>query len=114
MLGDDTFLKRNIEIKVRLSKDELQRLDKCVKKTTLSREGYVRTLIRGYEPQSEPPEEYYDLVRKLREIDDELCRYADNIPLSNMESLALFGKLTKQMTHVCDRLQSLFLPRKKE
>ena len=114
MLGDDTFLKRNIEIKVRLSKDELQRLDKCVKKTTLSREGYVRTLIRGYEPQAEPPEEYYDLIQKLREIDDDLCRYADNIPLSNMESLALFGKLTKQMTHVCDRLQSLFLPRKKE
>ena len=107
-------MKRNIEIKIRLSKDEMQRLDKCVKKTTLSREGYVRNLIRGYEPQPEPPKEYYDLVRSLRKIDDELCGYAENIPPSDKESLALLGKLTKQMTRICDRLQSLYLPRKKE
>lgn len=43
-------IKRNKEIKVRLSFIELENLNECVKKTGLSREEYIRTLISGYVP----------------------------------------------------------------
>ncbi|MCL2343065.1 MAG: hypothetical protein FWC62_04085 [Firmicutes bacterium] len=46
---------RNLEIKVRFTRDELQALDKKVKKTGMSREGYVRTLCTGKTPVELPP-----------------------------------------------------------
>ena len=39
--------KRNIEIKVRLSRKEAENLNKQVKKCRLSREAYLRHLITG-------------------------------------------------------------------
>lgn len=103
-------MKRNIEIKVRLSKDEMQRLNKAVKKTSFSREGYVRRLINGYQPQAAPPEEYFDLVKELRSVTGELRKFTDTIPLSNIESLAICSSLTKRLSRACDRLQTMFLP----
>ena len=96
---------------LRLSRDEMQHLDKCVRKTTFSREGYVRKLIAGYEPQSTPPAEYYDIIRELRKIDSELRRYADTIPPTNIDSAAFFASVTKRCTSACDRLQSMFVPK---
>ena len=113
MCGVDTNLKRNFEIKVRLSTEELHHLSKCVKKTTFSREGYVRRLINDYEPKSAPPDEYYEIIRELRKMNTELKRYTDAIPKSGIESIAFFTSVTKRLTNACDRLQNLFLPRHK-
>ena len=107
-------MKRDKSFVLRLSKDEMHHLNKCVKKTTFSREGYVRRLINGYEPQAAPPDEYYEIIRELRKMETELRKYSDTIPLSSLESLAFFGSVTKRMTNACDRLQNLFLPRRKE
>ena len=51
---------RNIEIKVRLNRKEMEVLDKRVKKSRLSREGYLRHLINGSIPREAPPPDYYD------------------------------------------------------
>jgi len=45
---------RNLEIKVRFNRDELQALDKKVKRTGMSREGYIRTLVSGKTPAELP------------------------------------------------------------
>jgi len=105
-------MKRNKSFVLRLSKDEMQRLDKAVKKTAFSREGYVRHLIKGYKPQAAPPDEYFDMVKELRSINTELRKFTDTIPVSNMESLAICSSLTKRLSRACDRLQSMFLPEK--
>ena len=42
-------MKRNHEIKIRLSDDELARLDDMVGKTVMSREAFVREMIAGFE-----------------------------------------------------------------
>ena len=46
---------RNQSFIVRMTKEELQALDKKVKKTGMSREGYVRTLCTGKTPVELPP-----------------------------------------------------------
>lgn len=51
--------KRNIEIKVRLSRKEAENLNKQVKKCRLSREAYLRHLITGEVPREAPPPEYF-------------------------------------------------------
>lgn len=46
------MLKRNIKITFRLNAKEHQRLKKNVKKTGLSQETYIRTLLAGYAQRS--------------------------------------------------------------
>ena len=57
--------KRNVEIKIRLSKKEAERLNKKVKKSKLSREAYLRQLITGLVPQDAPPPDYFTMMREI-------------------------------------------------
>ena len=62
------MLKRNIKITFRLNAKEHQRLKKCVKKTGLSQETYIRTLLDGYVPKELPPPDYHGMMRELNAI----------------------------------------------
>ena len=106
-------MKRNIEIKVRLSKEEMQRLDRNVRKTTLSREGYIRQLINGYEPQPIPPMEYYDVIRELRMIGGVIQRLSYEAMPVDKELHRIYTAHTKRLWEICDRLQDVFINRKK-
>ena len=66
-------IKRNKEIKVRLSLIELENLNECVKKTGLSREEYIRTLISGYVPA---PRISDNVIKQLRMIGNNLNQIA--------------------------------------
>ena len=65
-------IKRNKEIKVRLSLIELENLNKCVKKTGLSREEYIRTLISGYVPAPRISDDVKEIIKQLRMIGNNL------------------------------------------
>ena len=63
---------RNIEIKVRLNRKEAEALNKKVKKSRISREAYLRHLINGVVPQDAPPPEYFDFMRELHRVGNNL------------------------------------------
>ena len=69
-------IKRNKEIKVRLSLIELENLNKCVKKTGLSREEYIRTLISGYVPAPRISDDVKEIIKQLRMIGNNLNQIA--------------------------------------
>ena len=50
------------------SKVEAQDLQKKAKKTCLSEAALVRLLVRGYEPKERPDEKFYDVMRQLSAI----------------------------------------------
>ena len=60
--------KRNIQKIVRFSRDEAQDLQKKAKKACLSEAGLIRLLLRGYEPREKPDERFYDVMRELSYI----------------------------------------------
>ena len=72
------MIKRNIEIKVRLSRKEAEDLKKQVKKCRLSREAYLRHLIAGAVPREAPPPEYFAFLRELHEVGHSLNQIARN------------------------------------
>lgn len=55
-----------MEIKVRFTKEEFDRLNALVDVTGLSREEFVRRLISGAIIQEKPPAEYGEILRELR------------------------------------------------
>ena len=61
-------MKRTKEIKVRMSREEFDRLNALVYVTGLSREEYVRRLFAGATVKRNPPADYPGLLRELRRI----------------------------------------------
>ncbi len=68
--------KRNIQIIVRLNDKEQQCLARQVKKTGLSQEAFIRTLINGYIPKELPPPDYYVMIQELHAIGNNLNQLA--------------------------------------
>ena len=64
--------KRTIEIKVRLNNNEAELLNKHVKKSGLSREAYLRQIIKGLVPKNTPPPDYYSMMKELHKIGNNL------------------------------------------
>jgi len=75
---------RTIEIKVRLSQNEADALNKRVEKSRLSREAYLRQLITGYVPRETPPPDYYAMMRELYRIGTNLNQIAVKAHILNV------------------------------
>ena len=99
---------------VRLTDAEMERLDKAVRRTKLSREGYVRTLISGYEPQSLPPVEYYEILHELREIQDTIELLSRVVSQHGALDSTEYSTQVKRLGEICHSLQTAFVPRKRE
>lgn len=68
--------KRGIPILVRLNAQEQQNLAKQVKKSGLSQEAFIRSLINGYVPKELPPPDYFSMMRELHAIGGNLNQIA--------------------------------------
>ena len=62
------MVKRTNEIKVRLTDEELDGINKMAKRSCYARELYIRTIINGLIPQPNPPPEYHAMMNELRRI----------------------------------------------
>ena len=62
------MMKRTVKKQFWFSKNEAQELQKKAKKTCLSEAALVRLLVRGYEPKEQPDERFYDAMRELSAI----------------------------------------------
>lgn len=68
--------KRSIQKIVRFTRDEAQDLAKKAKKTCLSEAGLIRLLLKGYEPKEKPDEKFYDVMRELSSIGNNINQLA--------------------------------------
>lgn len=60
--------RRTVKKQFWFSRDEAQDLQKKAKKTCLTEAALVRLLVRGYEPKERPDERFYDAMRQLSSI----------------------------------------------
>lgn len=68
--------KRNIQKIVRFNRKEAQDLAAKTKKACLSEAGLIRLLIRGYEPKEKPDDRFYDVMRELSSIGNNINQLA--------------------------------------
>ena len=102
--------KRNIQKIVRFSRDEAQDLQKKAKKACLSEAGLIRLLLRGYEPREKPDERFYDVMRELSSIGNNINQIA-MVVNSNKE--AFYGdivSLKKQLFELSEKLNEHLKP----
>jgi len=68
--------RKPIEIKIRLSENDATVLNRDVKKSGLSRESYLRALIRNTPIKERPPIEFVEVLHFLRGIGNNLNQIA--------------------------------------
>ena len=69
-------MKRTIKKQFWFSRDEAQDLQKKAKKACLSEAGLVRLLLSGYEPREKPDDRFYDVMRELSAIGNNINQLA--------------------------------------
>ena len=103
---------RNIEIKVRLNRKEAEALNKKVKKSRISREAYLRHLINGVVPQDAPPPEYFDFMRELHRVGNNLNQIAQKAHVLNVIDAPRYDAAVRQFEKVGrDITEAVILPR---
>lgn len=97
--------KRNIAILFRLNRKEAEALDKKVKKSGLSREAYLRHLIHGLMPRDTPPPDYYNMMRELHKIGNNLNQITQKAHVLNVidvqrydQEMRKFDKAVQKIT----------------
>ena len=87
-------MKRNYEIKVRLTRDEWKKLNSQVERTCLSREQYVRDVLAGVVVRERPPVEYGEIIIHLRAMTNtlrdlaRLTRHKGEVPSKQLSAFA--------------------------
>jgi hypothetical protein len=101
---------RNCEIKLRLTKTELQNLDKKATVTGMSREGYTRTILSGYAPVCVPPMDFFNLINELRAIGNTMDQITQRAHTLRFIDVQQYEKNTMRVLETCDYIYSLHLP----
>lgn len=69
-------MKRSIEKHILMNRAEAQDLQRKAKKSCLSEAGLIRLLIKGYEPREKPDDRFYDVMRELSSIGNNINQLA--------------------------------------
>lgn len=106
---------RNIEIKVRLNRKEAEALNKKVKKSRISREAYLRHLINGVVPQDAPPPEYFDFMRELHRVGNNLNQIAQKAHVLNVIDVQRYDREVRKFRQAVEQItEAVVLPERVE
>lgn len=95
--------KRNHVIPVRLNAKELRLLDEQVKRSGLSREEFLRSLIAGADVRAKPCEHHADLLRKVAGLCNnvnQLAHVANATGRAETESVREMLRISKEVWQI--------------
>ena len=78
--------KRTIEKHILMTRAEAQDLQKKAKKACLSEAGLIRLLLKGYEPREKPDADFYEAMKELSAIGNNINQLAVNAPQLKKEA----------------------------
>ena len=59
-------------VSVKFNENELKRVDEMAFKTCRMRSTYIREVVLGYAPKERPPEDFNEVIRQLRYLNNNL------------------------------------------
>lgn len=107
--------KRNIEIILRLNESEAETLKRKVKQSGLSREAYLRQIIKGLVPKNTPPPDYYSMMKELHKIGNNLNQIALKAHVLNVVDVQRYDKAVRYFEQTVKVItEAVILPDKVE
>ena len=68
--------KREVQVKFYQSFEEYRKLKNQAEKVGLCVSDFIRSLIDGYEPREKPPLEFYDAIKQIRAVGNNINQIA--------------------------------------
>lgn len=96
--------KRNTHIQFWLNQKEAEALNKNVKRSGLSREGYLRHLITGTVPRDAPPPDYYAMMKEFYRIGNDLNQIAKKAHTLNAVDVQRFDLAVREFETAVKRI----------
>lgn len=107
--------KRNVDKHIWLSKAEADELRQKADKACLSEAGLVRMLIKGYEPKEKPDERFYEVMRELSAIGNNVNQLAAKANALGFVDVPMLKRETEKWNHFQLEVERSFLrPAKSE
>ncbi|MEK0314558.1 plasmid mobilization protein [Cohnella sp. 56] len=97
--------RRAIRIQVWVNDDENAKLEMSAKKTGLSRESYIRSLINGYVPKEMPSPDYFTMMRELHAIGNNLNQLAAKAHVMGHLDRGIFQQEAEHLRSVVQQIQ---------
>ena len=104
---------RNIKLQLWLSEGEADKLIRNAKRCKQSKSAYIRGFINGFEPICSPPVEYFQILRELRAIGNNINQIAHRANVTDDIRAEAYCKEYTALSKVTDELTQVFLPRKR-
>ena len=101
--------KRNVDKHIWFDRQEAQDLQKKAKKACLTEAALIRLLLRGYEPREKPDERFYDAMRELSAIGNninQLAKKANEINSIYADDIKKFQEDYMSLCHTLNRFLS--------
>lgn len=103
----NSSVKRNKQFVIRLSEEELEKLNNDVKRTAYCREEYVRQLIKGNTPVELPSSDYREIIRQIRRIGYNIDQIAKVAHTKGFIDSLSYKKQSDMLFDLCTRLDSV-------
>lgn len=98
-------MKRNLEMKVRFTRDELDTLNKKARKAGRSREGYCRQILNESVVKEAPSDDFYALMREVKRVGSNLDQL---LKLGYSKGLLDVPAIRKSLDEIHDTAQMLW------
>lgn len=101
------MITRRNKIDLRLSDRELERLNRDVKKAGMSREAYLRQLIKKIQPKELPSADYTDILKNLRQIGNNMNQIAVKANATGVIDAAEYWKTVRWLEREIGRIMEV-------
>lgn len=101
--------RRNIEKHILMTRAEAQELQKKAKKACLSEGGLIRMLVKGYEPKEKPDDRFYDAMRELSAIGNNIHQLAAKANALNFVDAPMLEQEMKRWAKFQSDIERKFL-----
>ena len=99
---------RNKEVCLWFTEDELKALDDKVKRSCLTRASFLRKVLLGHEIKEHPPVEFFEVLKHLRQINNNMNQIAWKVNGTGQVDDAYYRENVKYLQKVISDLFSQY------
>ena len=102
--------RRTVKIDLRLTESEAATLNRDVKKAGVSREAYLRSLIRKMPPTEKPPVDVIDILKNLQQINNNMNQIAVKANAKGFVDTASYWENVRWLKETAIKLMEVMYP----
>ena len=102
--------RRTIKIDLRLTESEAAALNRDVKKAGVSREAYLRSMIRKMPLKEKPPKDVIDILKNLQQINNNMNQIAVKANAKGFVDTASYWENVRWLKDTVSKLMEVMYP----